>query len=524
MSASREKKQRQGAGPSEKALQAQQQQVARKRKTIAYTVIGAVIVVLVAALLIWSSGFFQARATAATVGGENLSAAELSYYYYNAYNSWINENYFYFYYLGYSIPDEDDVYDSSTGQTYRDYFLEEALVAAQENMALADEAKKNGHTEAEVKDSLNAQIQNLKTRAAASNTNYSAYLKAMYGDYMSAGVYEKLYTRNLLANLVYNEKGAELMDGYSESDLRAYYEADDNADSLDTFEFSYLYFTPADVEDEDEDGNALDKDAVAELEAAALAKAKENAEAAMAALRDGGSVSSLVEQYELADNVYGDHMTGVGVSSAPATIREKLLEMKDGDVELVENGESGYYVAVLHSRKLVEDPTKDVRHILALAETTTDEDGKVVAPTGKAWADAKERIEAIQAEYEAGDKTEDSFAALANEKSDDGDGTTGGLYTDIGPDDGYVPEFLEWIYTDGRKVGDTGIIQHDAGDSTNGYWGYHFMYFVGDGDNEPVWMRTVRSTLTSKDLRAWLDGLLVDYKAALTDGAKNIGG
>ena len=80
MSASREKKQRQGSGLSEKALQAQQQQAARKRKTVIYTVIGVVVAVLVAALLIWRTGFFQARATAATVGGKNLTVAELSYY------------------------------------------------------------------------------------------------------------------------------------------------------------------------------------------------------------------------------------------------------------------------------------------------------------------------------------------------------------------------------------------------------------------------------------------------------------
>ena len=524
MSASREKKQRQGSGPSEKALQAQQRQAAHKRKTVVYTVIGVVIVVLVAALLIWSSGFFQARATAATVGGNNISVAELSYYYYNAYNSWINDNYFYFYYLGYPIPDESDVIDSATGQTYRDYFLEEALTAVQENMALADEARKNGHTEAEVRDSLNAQIQRLKTSAASNNTSYASYLKAIYGDYMTTGVYEKLYTRNLLANLAYNEKGTELLESYSESDMRAYYGTDDNADTLDTFEYSYLYFTPAAVEEKDKDGNARDEDTVNEEKEAALAKAKEDAEAALKAIQSGSSISSQTEKYELSETSYGDHTSSVGVSSAPTAIREKLLDMKDGDAELVENGESGYYVAALHSRKLVEDPTKDVRHILALAETTTDEDGKVVAPTDEAWAAAKAKIEAIQAEYEAGAKTEDSFAALANEKSDDGDGTTGGLYTDIGPDDRYVSEFLEWIYTDGRKVGDTGIIQHGAGDSTSEYWGYHFMYFVGDGDNEPVWMRTVRRTMTSQDLRAWLDGLLVDYKAAFTDGVKNIGG
>ena len=522
MSASREKKQRQTAGPSEKALQAQQQQTARKRKTLAYTAVGVVIAALVAALLVWNTGFFQARATAATVGGKNISVAEMSYYYYNAYNAWMNENYAYYYYLGYDLPGENDVMDSTTGQTYRDYFLEQALSAAQEGMALADEARKAGHTEAEVRDSVNAQIASLKTSASSRGYSYASYLKDIYGRYMSAGVFEKLYTRDLLANLIYSEKGTGLYDSYSEADLRAYYEADDHADSLDTYEYSYLYFTPAEVDEKDADGNARDEDTVKKEKEAALAEAKANAEAALEAVKAGESVSSVAGKYELADNRYGSKMSIEGVSSLSAVLRDKLVSMKADDAELVENSEAGYFVVILHSRKLAEDPTKDVRHILARAENTADEEGNLIAPTDEAWAAAKARIEAIQAEYEAGAKTEDSFAALANERSDDGNGTTGGLYTKIGPNDKYVPEFLEWIYTDGRKAGDTGIVRHDAGDSvTNGYWGYHFMYLVGD--NEPVWMRNVRESLATEDLSAWQKELLSGYEAAYTDGAKDIG-
>ena len=517
MSASREKKQRQGAGLSEKALQAQQEQAARQRRTVVYTVIGVVIAVVVAALLVWRTGFFQSRATAATVGGTNLTAAELSYYYYNA-----RMDEFYMYdYFGLSVPADSDVADSATGKTYRERFLENALSAAREDLALADEARRTGHTEADVKDSLDAQIKAVKTRAAASGVNYASYLKAMYGPYMSAGVYEKMCARSMLADLVYSEKNTALTGGYTEADLKAYYDADNNAASLDTFEYSYLYFTPDEVDEEDEDGNARDEDTLAQLEGLALAAARANAGEALEALQGGGSVSSLVDEYELADNRYGDHLTIVGISSAPSVIQEKLRSMKKDDAALVENGEAGYYVVILHSRELVEDPTKDVRHILIRAETATDGDGNPVAPTDEAWAAAKEQIEAIQAEYEAGDRTEDSFAALANAKSDDGDGTTGGLYTKIDVNDSYVPEFLDWIFSDGRKAGDTGIVQHDAGNTTNSYWGYHFIYMVGD--NEARWKRETRKTLAKEALNAWQEELEVNYQAALTDGANTVG-
>ena len=59
MSASREKKQRQGVAPSDKNAKARSEQAAYKRKARTYTAIGVVVVILVAALLTWNSGFFQ---------------------------------------------------------------------------------------------------------------------------------------------------------------------------------------------------------------------------------------------------------------------------------------------------------------------------------------------------------------------------------------------------------------------------------------------------------------------------------
>lgn len=525
MSASREKKQRQGAGASEKALQASQQQAARRRKTITYTAVGVVIAALVAALLIWNSGFFQGRATAATVGGAKLSTAELSYYYHSVRNQYSNTMSAFGSGLDTTKSDDEQAYPGGENQTLRDYFLETALTTAQQTAALADEAAKNGHTQSEVQEDLEEEISHMKTYAAAYGMSYSAYLKAMYGPYMTAGVFEKAIRQDLLAGLAQSEKQAALSDGYTDADLEAYYGEDDHADTYDTFEYSYLYFTPETVETKDKDGNDIDEDKVNAEKKLALAAAKADADEALAALKDGKKLADLAKEYGLDDTDFADHTTVVGSSRISSTFREKLLSLKEDESALAENGESGYYVVTFHGRERVETPTKDVRHILALAEATTEEHDDHTheeAPTDEAWAAAKEKIDAIVAEFEAGDKTEESFAALANEKSDDGDGTTGGLYEKIAPSDGYVPEFLDWIFEDGRKPGDTGVVQHIAEeDSTNGYYGYHFMYLVGD--NEAKWARDVRNALTSRDLTSWRDELSSGYETALAGGAKYLG-
>ena len=166
MSASREKKQRQNAGPDQKALKAQQEQAARRKKTIVYSVVGAVAAVLVIALLVWRTGFFQARASAATVGGENLSTAQLSYYYNGARNSFIENYSYYLSMIGFdtSTPDDEQVY--ADGQTYRDFFMEQALSNARFSFSLEREAINAGHTEDEIKDDLAAAIDSLKSSAA----------------------------------------------------------------------------------------------------------------------------------------------------------------------------------------------------------------------------------------------------------------------------------------------------------------------------------------------------------------------
>lgn len=510
MSASREKKQRQGAEPSQKELQAQQKQAEQKRKVRLYTTIGVVIVVLVAALLIWNSGFFQRRTTAATVGSTNVSTAELSYYYANARMS----EFYYYSLLGYTIPADSDVMDATTGQTWREYFLEQALDNALEYTAIYNAAVADGYSLSMVKSDLDTAIANTKTQATANGYSYAAYLRAMYGNYMTTSVYEKLEGQALLVSKYYNDRGQELSDGYTEADLSAYYE--ENAETLDTFEYSYLLIPAEAVDTKDENGNELDEDTVAELKEAAMEAAKAKAEEAQSKYEDGAEVADLIEEYE--PSYSADHSSVVGSNKISSIYRDQVLEMGTEGTAIVE-ATNGYYLVILHNRYLDETPNADVRHILVRA---TNPDDSSTEPGNKAWTEAEEKINSILDEYKSGEQTEDAFAALANKYSDDvGSNTTGGLYEDIATTGKYVPEFLSWIFEDGRQVGDVGIIRHEDANS-NGYNGYHLMYFVGN-DHDPEWKPTARNAMASSAMSDWLDELKAGYTAALADGAKYLG-
>lgn len=105
-----------------------------------------------------------------------------------------------------------------------------------------------------------------------------------------------------------------------------------------------------------------------------------------------------------------------------------------------------------------QHPTIAVRHILTKA--VADENG---AYTDEAKEAAKAKAEEIYNEWLTGDATEESFAALAEQYSEDsGSNTNGGLYNSITPGQ-TVPEFDAFCFDDARTPGDTGIVYGESG-------------------------------------------------------------
>ena len=154
--------------------------------------------------------------------------------------------------------------------------------------------------------------------------------------------------------------------------------------------------------------------------------------------------------------------------------------------------------------------TVDVRHILITPESTSV-DGSTTGETtisDEAWADAEAKAKEILSQYLAGDKTEDSFAALANENSQDpGSNTNGGLYTGVSQGQ-MVEAFDAWCFDDGRQVGDTDIVKTS--------YGYHVMLYCGSAT---VWQEQVKSDILTEKTNNFVEEALaanpttIDYSA-----------
>ena len=151
---------------------------------------------------------------------------------------------------------------------------------------------------------------------------------------------------------------------------------------------------------------------------------------------------------------------------------------KTGDHGLIKSS-YGYHIMYFCDSR----PMKyvDVRHVLLQPEGgETGEDGYPVF-TDEAWETCRQEAEALYNKWQEGDKSEESFAALANENTDDGNDSNGdgqpdgGLYENVYKNM-MVPEFDSWCFDEARQVGDHDLIKT--------VYGYHIMYF---SDSHEIW-------------------------------------
>ena len=178
-----------------------------------------------------------------------------------------------------------------------------------------------------------------------------------------------------------------------------------------------------------------------------------------------------------------------------------------GDTEILEDT-SSCYVAVFNSRQRDEALDYNVRHILITADSLELGEGE----------EATEELLTAKAQeiLSSWDGTEEGFAALANEYSQDGgSNTNGGLYENVAKNQ-MVAAFQNWCYESGRKPGDTGIVYNSG-------TGAHIMYFVGYGSTQ-YWHYACENMLRSEAYSQWQTDLIEPLTVELDEsGMRSIG-
>ena len=294
---------------------------------------------------------------------------------------------------------------------------------------------------------------------------------------------------------------------YSEDELEKAYAEDKNG--YDVASYEVIYFNGTAPSTTDADGKSV---APTEEEAAAAKDAaKKAADEAMERYQNGDTLEKIAKDYDMA--TYSKQETGTYSSSV---VGDWVFdESRQADDNALLESDPSYYLVVFHSRGRNDYNTVDVRHILFLVDSssldtkseTYDDD------LAKLQADAKAKAEDALQQWKSGDATEDSFAALATELTEDpGSKSTGGLYEKVYHNQ-MVQSFNDWCFDASRQAGDTDIVE------TN--YGYHVMYFVGQ--NIPYWQVQVDNTLRTADRSAWMESLTADVEAAQASGMKYVG-
>lgn len=497
MSASREKKKRQELASSgavdPKAVRAAEQKAAERKSNILYTTVAVVFVVLAVALWVYNSGIFQRNQTAVTVDGEKYTVAQVSYYYgqvCNQYASIFGQEYLQ------NLKTQE--YGENGFDTWNDYFKDEAV----ENLKFVHAAKTAAKAAGVTLDSgdqadVQANIDSMKEAASNAGYSYSSYVKAVFGATMTTAVFEKCVEEQFLASK-YVDQYVEENFVYTDDEIEAYYQ--ENKDSYDLVDCAYAVVSGMPETLTDADGNTIE--ATEEEKEAAMSAAKATAEEILAAYQAGGDLEQLASDYGAS---YSTTTPGASSNCGMWLFDESR---QPGDADVVENeAGSNYYVAVFNSRERNDFLDYNVRHILVTADNLDLADGEEAAD---------EQISAKASEILASwDGTEDGFAKLANEYSQDGgSNTTGGLYENVNKGD-MIAAFEDWCYEPGRRSGDTGIVQSD--------YGYHIMYFVGYGST-PYWYHACEEAMRTNDANAWQDSLSVGVSAETNkNGMKNVG-
>ena len=305
MSASREKKNRQevaasGVADPKTARQAQEQAKERRSNRL-YAIIAIAFVVVAIGLVVWNSNIIQRGTTAVTVEGESYSAAEVSYYYHNAYNSIVNSNYVSLYGIdkntALSQQSLNDTAKMMLGvtedMTWDAYFRDAAKKSLIQLTMLKKGAAEKGLTfDDDMQKEIDSTLETFSTYAKKAGYSTSAYLKLMYGNNMTMSTFKSILKDTVLASHYQQDYIDSLT--YTDEEVETYY--NEHKNNFDVADYEYIYFKGTADSTKDADGNTVKP--TDEENAAAKEAASANANAALEAVRNGLLMEKAADNYD----------------------------------------------------------------------------------------------------------------------------------------------------------------------------------------------------------------------------------
>ena len=540
MSASSKKKLRKELAAemlTEKQRQEQKEAKKLKAQTISFVAIMLAIAIIAVSILgvqtVNNSGILEKKTIAAVVDGKNLNSVQMNYYLNDyiqtVYSQWQNDYgssttvYLGLMGLDANKPLDQQEYNPETKETWGDYFLSGALAKAKNDYALYAKATAEGfQLDEEQQKAMDSNLNMLDLYASLYGyKNADKFLQSRYGHGSNVKSYTEYTKISTIASAFYNKYSESLT--YDDAAIREYEKGKENNFTSFSYAIYTLYSTTfLEGGTKDENGNTTYSD---EEKAAALKKAEETINSlktatnleeldkAIGALEINKDKTSTVSSTNRTDILYTNIPENLQSWLADkARVENEITVVTEESITTGEDGKevktpNGYSIVLFQSRNENLRPLANVRHLLVEFEggTTATDGSKTYSDAEK--AKAKAEAERLLKEWEAGEKTEESFKELVKKHTDDaGSKENGGLYEDIHPQSNFVDTFRSWSVSTNRKTGDTGVIVSE--------YGYHVMYYVGD-DELTYRDYMIREEMRSNDVEKWYDAIVDASTATL---------
>ena len=455
----------------------------------------------------------------------SFSVAEFNFYYYTIWNNYSQYAQQYSAYgmdmgFDYTVSPEEqeysDEFNSMTGVTVEELGIENPtwadvfkfsaiyqLVQVKYGTAMAE--KEGIVLEEDEIAEIDKAIEDVRKTAKENDYSLDRFLRTQLGNGIDEKLTRRVYEEQSLSGKYFTKLQEDTEAAITDAQIEEEYNT--NKDMYDLVSVRFYEFA---AEEPDVADDATDEE-IANAEAQAQADAKAQADAFLAAVKDEASFIAQAKKAILtADNESKDDpdektdfsdVTYADMEYYGEEVAKWIYDdaRQVGDKTVIDSGD-GYYDVILITAAPHKDTSvysNNVRHILVMFPTD-EETGVTTALSETEKADYKAKAQAILDEY-LKNPTEENFAALATEKSEDaGSASTGGLYENVMDDGTYVEAFTNWSIDPARKPGDTGIVETE--------YGYHVMYY--SKANGVTWQETVREAIFSEKFNTMFDEIM----------------
>lgn len=478
------------------------QGVVIKKETVTAVLSSLIAVVIIAILVVLGVRYYTVPNSnekmnpgnvVMTVGNTDVSVGMYNFYYQNIVKQYVQyaSNGYYDIDLSKDFSTQYTTDDDGNEISWQDRFKENTTELIKKNTIYYQKGIESGITITDAqKEMIETQLDNIKNAASSANLGVNEYIAQTYGDNCGLETLRKYLEQNYISSVYYYQQQIKLRP--SEDELNAYFKENEN---------DYKSCSYAILEAEyDTSSDATKKAAV------------DNAKAAIAKITDEDSMKALIPEFcsdliskyisagyftneSDAVDAFAGAMDSTSVKSdVESNFGEDIADwMFNTDTAV---GSLNYYAdenaGVIYIIMKTSQPALDsdsaskvysVRHILVIPESGDDDSSSSSSSstatkkyTEEEWAAALEKANSILDEYNKGDKTELSFAELAEKYTDDTSSTSvnmnnmygGGIMdTQLGQ---MVSDFENWAIDSSRKYGDVEIVKSS--------YGYHIMFFI----------------------------------------------